>query len=116
MDSFFFFFPRGTTPHPRQMNKTILVARGGLPDTFPPLYAVAMAVSKLVGLPAAAIGPLSVLLATEPVSRGSRLRRKPHVGARRCPWTARVCGVADKKPVFLGTLGGSVVCVVASGT
>lgn len=50
------------------MNKTILVARGVLPDAFPPSYAVALAVAKLVNLPPAAVGPLSVLLATKPVS------------------------------------------------
>lgn len=54
------------------MNKTILVARGVLPDAFPPSYAVALAVAKLVSLPPAAVGPLSVLLATKPVS-ASRL-------------------------------------------
>lgn len=49
-----------------QMNKTILVARGMLADV-PPSYAVALAVAKLVKLPPAAVGPLSVLLASEPV-------------------------------------------------
>lgn len=45
----------------------MLVARGVLPEGFPPSYAVALAVSKLVALPPAAVGPLSVLLATKPV-------------------------------------------------
>lgn len=53
-----------------QHSKVILVARGVLPGDFPPSYAVAMAVSKLVSLPPAAIGPLSVLLSTQPVSFG----------------------------------------------
>lgn len=60
-------FPNTFSSRHEQSSKTILVARGVLPAAFPPSYAVAMAVTKLVALPPAAIGALSVLLSANPV-------------------------------------------------
>ncbi|CAM9608936.1 unnamed protein product, partial [Ectocarpus sp. 12 AP-2014] len=57
---------KGSVFFVRETNKTVLIARGELPGAFPPSYAVALAVTKLVSLPPAAVGPLSVLLATKP--------------------------------------------------